>query len=257
MLTLGIDTSSEVMSVAVLASGQDPREPVAALTGDGRRPAERLAPLIATVLELAEVTPHALGAVAVGVGPGPFTALRAGLVTARTLGAVGGVPVLGVGSLDALAAELLGGNRFDERPGDLLVATDARRREVYWARYRHGSRVTGPAVSAPAAVVEELTGARDTGGKRGAGVPGAGVPGAGGLVVAGRGVLLYSEVFAALGPPPAPDAPAEPAAAWVAHLATAGDAAAVPGLAGSVSPEPCYLRRPDAREPGPPKRVTP
>jgi ribosomal-protein-alanine acetyltransferase len=84
-----------------------------------------------------------LGAVVVGCGPGPFTGLRVGMATAAAYGHALDVPVHGVCSLDAI-----GGQTTDET----LVVTDARRREVYWARYRDGVRVDGPAVNAPADV---------------------------------------------------------------------------------------------------------
>ncbi|WP_238997172.1 tRNA (adenosine(37)-N6)-threonylcarbamoyltransferase complex dimerization subunit type 1 TsaB, partial [Mycolicibacterium sp. CBMA 361] len=87
-----------------------------------------------------------LSAVVVGCGPGPFTGLRVGMATAAAYGHALGIPVYGVCSLDAIAPGT---------PGELLVVTDARRREVYWARYRDGVRVDGPAVSAAADVPAE------------------------------------------------------------------------------------------------------
>ena len=73
--------------------------------------------------------------VAVGVGPGPFTGLRVGLVTAQVLGHVLDVPVHGVCSLDALALAAVRCGTVTEQE-TFCVATDARRREVYWGRYR-------------------------------------------------------------------------------------------------------------------------
>ena len=91
-----------------------------------------------------------IDAVVVGVGPGPFTGLRVGMVTAAALGDALDVPVHGVCSLDAIAVEAAG-------EGPLLVVTDARRREVYWAAYdAAGHRVDGPHVQAPAALVERV-----------------------------------------------------------------------------------------------------
>ena len=86
-----------------------------------------------------------MGAVVVGTGPGPFTGLRVGLVTAAAFADALGVPAYGVCSLD-------GDRRRLPEADDLLVAADARRHEVYWARYRDGVRVGGPAVGAPADV---------------------------------------------------------------------------------------------------------
>ena len=87
-----------------------------------------------------------LDAIAVGVGPGPFTSLRVGVVTARTLGAVLGIPVHGVCTLDAIALDAM---RLDPAPATtpFLVATDARRREVYWARYEDGHARRRPGVA--------------------------------------------------------------------------------------------------------------
>jgi tRNA threonylcarbamoyl adenosine modification protein YeaZ len=82
----------------------------------------------------------------VGCGPGPFTGLRVGMATAAAYGHALGVPVYGVCSLDAIGIESAG------TAAEVLVVTDARRREVYWARYRDGVRVDGPAVDVPADV---------------------------------------------------------------------------------------------------------
>jgi len=126
----------------------------------------------------------------------------------------------GVCSLDVIAADVPRGREF-------LVATDARRKEVYWARYgTGGARLEGPRVGSAGSI-----------------------PGGAGLAVAGRGGRLYPEAFGEVIGPAYPDA--RTLCALVAGP-RAGPAA-VPLLAA----EPLYLRRPDAREPGPPKRVTP
>ena len=91
----------------------------------------------------AGLTVDGLDAVVVGCGPGPFTGLRVGMATAAAYAHALGIPVRGVCSLDAIGVDTT---------GDALVVTDARRREVYWARYRDGVRVEGPAVDAPADV---------------------------------------------------------------------------------------------------------
>ena len=133
----------------------------------------------------------------------------------------------GVCSLDVIAADV-------ECDGDFLVATDARRRELYWARYDSaGNRIAGPDVSLPAAVPD-----RD-------------------LVAAGEGALLYPSFL------PNGRGPTYPAAATLCRVVTAalaargaaGDAGAAPDEV-LLPPEPLYLRRPDAREPGAPKRVS-
>ena len=104
----------------------------------------------------AGVSPTDVTDVVVGIGPGPFTGLRVGIVTGRTFAFALGLPVRGLTSLDALAHEAwLGGRR-----GDLLVATDARRKEVYAAAYLlddgAATRVAGPVVSRAAELHADL-----------------------------------------------------------------------------------------------------
>ena len=82
--------------------------------------------------------------VVVGMGPGPFTGLRVGIAFAHTFGLARNIPVMGVCSLDAIA--------IDE--SEYTVAIDARRKEIYWARYKDGVRIEGPAVSKPAEVAD-------------------------------------------------------------------------------------------------------
>ena len=180
---------------------------------ESMRHGEMLAPGIEDVLTSAGATASDLTGIAVGVGPGPFTGLRVGLVTARTLALVREVPVHGVCSLDILAAEAM-----DAGLEEFVVATDARRKEVYLASYAGGVRVSGPQVLKPedAAI---------------------GVP------VVGRGGTLYPEHF--------PDArgPEHPSAAVLCDVVLRKRFEILP-------PEPLYLRRPDAAEPGKPKRVS-
>jgi tRNA threonylcarbamoyl adenosine modification protein YeaZ len=218
VLILAFDTATPAVTVAV----HDGSEVIAHETAvDARRHGELLAPSIARVLAKASAQPADVTTIAVGTGPGPYTGLRVGLVTARVLGSALGTPVDGVCTLDIIAAEArhaAGGREF-------IVATDARRREVYWARYSpHGRRLTGPEVGRPAEVP-------------------------GGYPVAGDGPQLYAELAAEeeiIGP-------RYPSAAQLAQLAADHVALGIPpGPA-----EARYLRRPDAREPGRPKRVTP
>ena len=216
MLVVGFDTATPAVSVALHDGEGIVSEAFAA---DGRRHGELLAPMIAKVMADVGASRADLTAVAVGVGPGPYTGLRVGVVTARVLGAVLGIPVHGVCSLDVIAAATPSGREF-------LVATDARRKEVYWARYdAAGRRVEGPAVGSAGSIA-----------------------GAAELPVAGAGGLLYPEVFGEVIGPAYPDA-----RTLCAVAAGRAGAQTVPLLAA----EPLYLRRPDAREPGPPKRVTP
>ena len=113
------------------------------VTVDSRAHAERLTPNVLGALADAGLKMADLDTVVVGCGPGPFTGLRVGMATAAAYGHALDVPVRGVCSLDAIGVRT---------SGDTLVVTDARRREVYWARYHDGMRIDGPAVSAPAAV---------------------------------------------------------------------------------------------------------
>jgi tRNA threonylcarbamoyladenosine biosynthesis protein TsaB len=208
VLLLALDTATAAVTVAVhdgasvLAEQHEP---------GAMRHGELLAPSIATVLERVDAKPSDLTAVAVGVGPGPFTGLRVGLVTARTLGLVLGIPVHGVCTLDVLAAEC-------QVDGPFVVATDARRKEVYWASYANpATRVEGPRVVRAVDVATDLP-------------------------VAGRGALLYPESLRRA------VSPSEPSAGVLATLVMA-EAASV------IEPEPMYLRRPDVAEPGRRKAV--
>lgn len=144
MITLAVDTSTAVCAgVArdgeILARGS---------VDDHRAHAEQLMPLVNRVMAEAGVTLADVGLFAVGVGPGPFTGLRVGVVTAATLAEVLGVPVKGVCSLDVVARQ-----HAPEASGDFVAVSDARRREVYWARYgADGVRMDGPHVSVPSEV---------------------------------------------------------------------------------------------------------
>ena len=96
---------------------------------DARAHGELLAPGIEWVLAEGGVRPADLTAIVAGLGPGPFTGLRVGLVTAASMGQALAVPTYGVCSLDGIGA----------LTSDVtLVATDARRKEVYWAVYDRG-----------------------------------------------------------------------------------------------------------------------
>ena len=145
MITLGIDTSSDV----VAGVARDGLVLAAGVVADRRAHAEQLMPLVRAQLAEAGLTLADVGSIAVGVGPGSFTGLRVGVVTATTLGAVLDRPVRGVCSLDAVAAA------WTDAPEEFVVVSDARRHEVYWARYADGRRVTGPFVT-PASQVPDL-----------------------------------------------------------------------------------------------------
>ena len=212
MLLLAFDTATPAVTVA-LHNGQ--RVLASSSTADARRHGELLAPAIARVLREADADRRDVTQVAVGVGPGPFTGLRVGVVTARTLGAVLDVPVDGVCTQDVLAAEVSGADRF-------LVATDARRKEVYWASYEraglHLRRVEGPLVSRPDDLARQL----------------------GHVPVFGRGGEMYADVLSYR------TGPLDPDAGVLAGCVVSGEVEL-------LAPEPLYLRRPDISVPGPRK----
>lgn len=232
MLLLALDTATPAMTVA-LHDGS--RVLADQATVSSRRHGELLAAMIEQVLAAGGATRADLGAIAVGTGPGPYTGLRAGLVTARVLSSALGVPAVGVCTLDVIAREAApaaAGREF-------IVATDARRKELYWARYAPDGRRSGePMVGSPAEVA--LAAAAP-------GTAPAGAAGSGPWPVAGEGPVLYPELGTCPIPPRYPDA-ARLAEIAAERLAEGGP----PGL-----PEPLYLRKPDARVPGQPKRVTP
>jgi tRNA threonylcarbamoyl adenosine modification protein YeaZ len=163
------------------------------------------------VLRDADVKPDELTAIVAGLGPGPFTGLRVGLVTAAALGHSLGIPTYGVCSLDALGWG---------QPGTVLAASDARRKELYWAIYADGERIAGPAVDRPDEVAARAAAA---GARR----------------AVGEGAEKY-ELGLEIGEPryPAPEALAALAADRVRDRA--------PG----EPLTPLYLRRPDATLPG-------
>ncbi|MFC9892345.1 tRNA (adenosine(37)-N6)-threonylcarbamoyltransferase complex dimerization subunit type 1 TsaB [Nocardia sp. NPDC127579] len=152
MLVLAVDTATPAVTAGLVELEQDAtgavrlRTVASRVRVDARAHAEVLTPQILECLTEAGRSRAELAAVVAGVGPGPFTGLRVGMATAAAFGDALGIPVHGVSSLDAIAADAAP----DLNPGrELLVVTDARRREVYWARYRDGVRVAGPGVIKP------------------------------------------------------------------------------------------------------------
>lgn len=216
VLVLAVDTSTPAVTAGLVRLDADgtPHTLAVRQTVDSRSHAEVLTPQIMDCLTEAGRTPAGLDAVVVGTGPGPFTGLRVGMVTAASFADALGIPAHGVCSLDAIAAQVQGG---PDAPGELLVVTDARRREIYWARYRAGARVDGPAVIAPAD-----------------------------LDPAGADAVAGSAAHAALFALPA-HAVHHPSPAALVTVAAAA-------LLAGAQPEPLlplYLRRPDAVEPKP------
>ena len=161
-MLLCLDTSSATTIVVLTVDGE-----VLASAIDASGAHERVVmPLVREVL--GGVPVRELDGIVAGVGPGPFTGLRVGLASARVLGRAIGVPVYGVCSLDALAADV-------DPIGPFAVTADAKRRELYWATYdESGARTSGPAVGRPGDVSRAVAG----------------------LPVAGIGPQRYPEFFA-------------------------------------------------------------
>ena len=222
MLLLALDTSSATVAVAAcdVTAGEIKVLAERSETAQNSH-GERLAPLISAAIHDAGCTTADLQGLVVGLGPAPFTGLRVGVVTARAMSDALGVPAYGVCSLDGIA------HRFATGDGPFAVVTDARRKQVYWARYdERGRRIDGPELGPPVEVAATLTGHTTE--------------------VVGAGVLLYPEAFRAFtileGDP-------APRAADLVHVVDLSD------NAGQLTP--LYLRRPDAQPPGRPKTVTP
>lgn len=142
---LAIDTATPAVVAGVVRRDDDGDIAVLAqrIALGSRGHAELLTPNVIAAVGDAGLRMAQLDAVVVGCGPGPFTGLRIGMATAAAYGHALGVPVYGVCSLDAIGVHTAGA---------VLVVTDARRREVYWARYHDGVRVAGPDVCAAADV---------------------------------------------------------------------------------------------------------
>ncbi len=204
--TLVIDTATGInIGLAHDGVGVDARTDT-----DSRRHVERLQPMIAGLLAAHAITASDLGSIGVGVGPGPFTGLRIGIVTARTLGLVAGVAVRGFVTLDAIALTARAAGRVNG--GEFAVITDARRRELYWATYTaEGVRTSGPKVSAPGHIPD--------------------------LPVIGPGIEAFPEVFA------------HRAVLDARHHLDAALIAARLGELVDEGLEPQYLRSPDAEIP--------
>lgn len=203
-MLLAFDTATALTTVAIVHDGdvlaeQSHRDP--------RAHTEVLVPLIKQVAQDADVPLSGLDAIAVGVGPGAFTGLRVGLVTATALGLSLERRVVGVVTLDALAHQA----EIDE---PFVVVSDARRREVFWARYNaSGIRTDGPTVGSPDAVAIQVAGSP----------------------CVGAGETPYADLFHDIREPGLPSA---------GHLGRLAERALNAG--GPLLPaEPLYLRSPD------------
>ncbi len=142
-VVLALDTATPAVTAGIVLCGEGLDVLAERVTLDPRAHAEQLTPNVVRALDDAGLKMGDLEAVVVGCGPGPFTGLRVGMATAAAYGHALNLPVYGVCSLDAIGGQTT---------GQTLVVTDARRREVYWARYTDGARIDGPAVSTPTAV---------------------------------------------------------------------------------------------------------
>lgn len=221
MLILAIDTSAIASAALLTGEGEILAE---FATEDTRSHAEVLAPGISRLLEEAGVSGAQIDALVVGVGPGPFTGLRSGIATARTLAFAWNKPLHGVMSLDAIAVDAAL-DAWRAGVDEFVVATDARRKEVYWARYRSTGGtpelLDGPHVTSPSEVPE--------------------------LPAYGAGSGLYPDVLHAV----QDFAGAQPTAAALGRTAVVR---LVRGL--DLRPDlPLYLRESDAKVPGPRKRA--
>ena len=209
IVIVAIETATEMVGVALATEAG---EPIAQLeVRGGRRHAETLCPAIEFLCRQAGVRLSALTSVAVDVGPGLFTGLRVGVTTAKALAFAHDVPVIAVGSLEALAAA-------HARPGERVAAViDARRGELYMAQYVDGVAVEASWVGRPEDVAARCRGA---------------------AFVVGDGTERYAEAFAGVHTIAAsPSAVAVAATAARRPTGRTGNAAAV---------EVVYLRAPDA-----------
>jgi tRNA threonylcarbamoyladenosine biosynthesis protein TsaB len=219
---LAVDTATAQVGVAV---GSEDGTVAEVRLARGRRHAEQLAPAIRYVLEESGVGVGDLAAVAVGVGPGLFTGVRVGVTTAKVMAHALGVPAVPVCSLDLIAHPL----RYGGRP--VVVVSDARRGEVYVARYRPGAggqeREAGPELRTPSEVAAAL-------GRLGS------------PLVAGDGAHLHRPVFESVeGVELASATSSFPSPSALAELACGRLARGEASDPHSVTP--LYLRRSDAQ----------
>jgi tRNA threonylcarbamoyl adenosine modification protein YeaZ len=222
VLLLAFDTATPAVTVALHDGARVLAETAEV---DARRHGELLLPSVDRVLREAGVGLPEVTGVVVGVGPGPYTGLRVGLVTAQVFGAAHGIPVHGLCTLDGLAYAAGLDTPF-------VVATDARRKEVYWARYADArTRLGEPAVDRPAELPADIAD----------------------LPAVGAGAQLYGTAFGEV----RTDLLAHQSAAALAALAAERLAAGPDAQPGFLPPRPLYLRRPDAQVPANYKVVTP
>lgn len=256
MRILSIDTSSIASAALIDLDSADPSGTATVVadfaTFDTRSHAEVLAPGVAGLFADPVAEGPELSAIVVGTGPGPFTGLRAGIAMARTLAFTWNVPLFGLMSLEALAQEFVqnstaGGG--SGRAGEFVVATDARRKEVYWAVFTAaGDLLQGPHVGTVSAdLPEELSGPLE------------------GRSIIGAGAGLYQDEFGEQGGIVVPEfAQSQPTAKELGLAAVRKlDVNAAPVLEvkdlfdGVLEADttPLYLRESDAKVPGPRKKA--
>ena len=209
-MLLALDTSTDLVSVALHDGTSVVGEKVNAVE---RRHAETLNVLIDQLLSDARIEPSQLTRIVVGTGPGGFTGLRVGLVTARTLALALHIPCDGIMTLDAMA---VAARERGDAESDFLVALDARRREVFWTRHVDGVRVDGPRADAPQTLRTQPWGD---------------------LPIVGNIAHAYPAFFGTV-------IDAAPSAAGMARALVAGSCEV-------TGPDPVYVRTPDATEPKP------
>ena len=230
---LGIDTSTQVC-VGLARKGE---AVASASVGDSRSHVELLIPTVRSVMKSTKTRKSDLTGIAVGMGPGPFTGLRVGIVAAQMLAKALKIPVYHRCSLDVLGL----GWALTHPQGDFIACTDARRKELYWAVYdRYGRRVEGPFVSSSDEVYD---------------LPCVGP----GVLAPHARVLMDSFLALKLGMRMDPFEAQWPSPEEVSGIVglNAGLLAAYGRVLPDVGPEPLYLRRADADEPGAAKSVLP
>ena len=222
MRVLAIDTALEACSAAVFdASGGDAAHG-RILASESlvmtRGHAEALMPLIARVMDRAQIEFGELDRIAVTTGPGSFTGLRVGISAARGIALAAAKPAIGLSTLSGFAAPHIAGD--DANP--VIVVIDARHEQVYVQMFGPGGRTLVP--PRIASLREALSMA--TGGP---------------CRLAGSAAALLTAAWPQRAPPPVSvDQRGAPEIGWIARL---GAAAAE----GYGPPKPLYLRAPDAR----------